>query len=95
MSDQSDKQVIDILTDINANVGGIRENMIRMESKVDRHDEKITDIQAELKAEGLPTRVRMMERTQQQQGKGFWVMVTAMAGVVAHTVWKTVTGGDA
>jgi hypothetical protein len=93
VSEKQDEQMVALLGQINENVGGIRENMIRMEGKVEKQGEQITEIKADLKAEGLPTRVSMIEKTQQQQGKGFWIMVTAMAGVIAHTAWQVITGG--
>ena len=93
MSDQQEQQMIVLLGQINEKVGGIREDMIDTKAHVRSQGEKIDEIRQEMKQEGLPTRVRIIEKIQQQQGKGFWIVATAVIGLIAHRVWELLTTG--
>jgi uncharacterized coiled-coil DUF342 family protein len=96
VSDQQEQQMVVLLGQINEKVGGIREEMIETRASVRQQGEKIDEIRSEMKAEGLPSRVTLIERDLGRLGRAMWVGLTVVAGLVINAVWKRITGeGDA
>jgi hypothetical protein len=92
MSDQQEQQQIALLAKINDNVSGIREEMAGVKADVRQQGVALSEIRADMKSENLPSRVALVERDVSRIGKGLWVIGTAFAGLVAHTVWQLITG---
>ena len=84
--------MIGLLSSINDNVGGIRERMASMETKVDDQARDLSEIKADIKADKLPSRVTMIERDMGRLGRAMWIALTAIAGLIAHRVWTFFTG---
>lgn len=95
MSDQQEGQMIVLLSRINENVTGIREEMAGVKADVRKQGEDIGTIKEDMKAENLPNRVTMIERDLGRMGKALWIAGTAIIGLVAHTLWQLVTGKEA
>lgn len=92
MSDQQEQQMIGLLTRINDNVSGIREEMAGVKVVQQKQGEDISDIKSDMKSENLPSRVTMMERDMGRLGRAMWIVVTAIVGLLAHKAWELITG---
>ena len=94
MSDHQEQQMIGILTSINENVGGIREEMAGIKSDVRKQGDDITEIKSDMKNENLPTRLSLVERDTARIIRGLWVVGTALAGLIVHRLWTIITGKE-
>jgi hypothetical protein len=92
MSEQQEQQMVGLLAKINDNVSGIREEMAGVKADVKQQGVALSEIRSDMKSENLPSRVALVERDVARFGKGLWVIGTAFAGLVAHTVWQLITG---
>lgn len=92
MSEQQEQQMIGLLSSINENVGGIRERMASMETKVDDQARDLTEIKSDMKADKIPSRVAMIERDLGRLGRAIWIFGAAITGLIVHRAWEFLTG---
>jgi hypothetical protein len=94
VSEQQEQQMIGLLSSINENVGGIRERMASMETKVDDQARDIADMKMDMKSEKIPSRVEMIERDLGRLGRAMWIIGTAIGGLLVHRAWEFLTGRE-